>query len=49
MCIRDRAGMVAVDDDERAVAAASSPHGPGVLVPDQLVGAGDHEVVWHVS
>jgi hypothetical protein len=41
--------MVAVDDDERAVADAGSPHGAGVLVPDQRVGAGDHEVVWHVS
>jgi len=39
-------GTVAVDDDERAIADAGSPHGAGA--PGQLVGAGDHEVVWHV-
>ena len=43
------AGMVAVDDGERAVAGPGSTHGEGVPAPDQMVGAGDHEVVWHVS
>ena len=42
------AGTVAVDDDERAVADAP-PRPGGVPVPGQLVGAGDHEVVWRVS
>ena len=43
------AGMVAVDEDERAMADTGSPHTASVQAPDQLVGAGDHEVVWHVS
>jgi alpha-L-rhamnosidase len=42
------AGAVAIDDDGRAVADAPSMHGTGVQAPDRLVGAGDHEVVWHV-
>jgi alpha-L-rhamnosidase len=43
------AGMVAVDDDEQAVAdAARSTHAAGRQAADRLVGAGDHEVVWHV-
>jgi alpha-L-rhamnosidase len=42
------AAMVAVDDDERALADAGSPHAAGVLAPGQSVGPGDHEVVWHV-
>jgi hypothetical protein len=43
------AGMVAVDDDERAIAdAARAPHAAGVQAPDRLVGEGDHEVVWQV-
>jgi alpha-L-rhamnosidase len=43
------AGMIAVDDDERAIADAGSPHAAGLQAPDQMVGPGDHEVVWRVS
>jgi len=42
------AGMVAVDDDERAVADAQSPHGADAPAPNRLIGPGDHEVVWRV-